>query len=30
MQAPKLSISQWFNTDQDITLASLRGKAGFV
>ncbi len=26
MQAPELSISQWFNTDQDITLASLRGK----
>ena len=26
MQAPELSISQWFNTDQNITLASLRGK----
>ena len=26
MQAPELSISEWFNTDQDITLASLRRK----
>lgn len=26
MQAPELSILEWFNTDQDITLASLRGK----
>jgi thiol-disulfide isomerase/thioredoxin len=26
MQTPELSVSQWFNADQDITLASLRGK----
>ncbi len=26
MQAPDLFISQWFNTDQDISLVSLRGK----
>lgn len=26
MIAPELSVSQWFNTDEDITLTSLRGK----
>ena len=26
MIAPELKVSQWFNTDNDITLASLRGK----
>ena len=26
MIAPELSVSQWFNSDQDITLAGLHGK----
>lgn len=26
MQAPELSVSEWFNSDEDVTLASLRGK----
>ncbi|WP_281856963.1 redoxin domain-containing protein [Litoreibacter halocynthiae] len=26
MQAPELSVSHWFNTDQNITLAGLRGQ----
>ncbi len=26
MTTPELTVSQWFNTDQDITLASLRGQ----
>ncbi len=26
MIAPELNVSQWFNTDEDITLAGLRGK----
>ena len=26
MTTPELQVSQWFNTDQDITLASLLGK----
>ena len=26
MTAPDLTISQWFNTEQDITLSSLRGR----
>ncbi len=26
MQAPELSISHWFNTDQDVTLGILRGR----
>lgn len=26
MNAPELSVSQWFNTEQEITLAGLRGK----
>ena len=26
MIAPELSVSQWFNTDEDITLLGLRGK----
>lgn len=26
MTLPELHVSQWFNTDEDITLASLRGK----
>lgn len=26
MTTPELAVSQWFNTDQDITLASLRGQ----
>lgn len=26
MQTPELQVSQWFNTDKDITLASLRGR----
>ena len=25
-RAPDLQVSRWFNTDQDITLSSLRGK----
>lgn len=30
MTTPKLHVSQWFNTDQDITLASLLGKVVVV
>ncbi|SMX48800.1 peroxiredoxin family protein [Maliponia aquimaris] len=30
MAAPELHVSQWFNTDRDITLASLRGKVVVV
>lgn len=26
MTQPELQVSEWFNTDQDITVASLRGK----
>lgn len=30
MTAPELFVSQWFNTDRDITLALLRGKVVVV
>ncbi|MGB7263795.1 MAG: redoxin domain-containing protein [Albidovulum sp.] len=30
MTSPDLSVSQWFNTDQSITLASLKGKVVIV
>lgn len=30
MIAPELNVSQWFNTDADITLASLRGKVVII
>jgi peroxiredoxin len=30
MTAPEFDVSQWFNTDRDITLTSLRGKVVVV
>ena len=30
MTTPELNVSQWFNTDQDITLAGLRGQVVVV
>ena len=30
MTTPELQVSRWFNTDQDITLASLLGKVVVV